>query len=60
MDHLLGECASHSLGTSNQLFGLMIQTLIAAQCALSPPENWPIDYGPEAIQNGDLFNLQSF
>lgn len=52
MDQLLGQCASHSLGASNQLFGLMIQTLIAAQCSLSPPEDWPKDHGPDAIQNG--------
>lgn len=56
MDQLLGQCASHSLGASNQLFGLMIQTLIAAQCSLSPPEDWPKDHGPDAIQNG-LYSL---
>uniref|UniRef100_A0A336MWJ3 CSON006487 protein n=1 Tax=Culicoides sonorensis TaxID=179676 RepID=A0A336MWJ3_CULSO len=52
MDQLLGQCASHSLGTGNELFGLLIQTLIAAQCALSPPDMWPKDFGPNAVENG--------
>ncbi|XP_063705508.1 glucose dehydrogenase [FAD, quinone]-like [Culicoides brevitarsis] len=52
MDQLLGQCASHSIGNANQLFGLMIQTLIAAQCSLSPPDMWPTDYASTALKNG--------
>lgn len=55
MESILGQCASHSVGASTQLFGLLIQTLIAAQCSLSPPEMWPKDYGPTALQNGNFF-----
>jgi hypothetical protein len=47
-------CHAQSLGQTNQLFGLLIQTLLAAQCSLSPPDKWPKDYGPTAIANGEL------
>lgn len=52
MDTLLSQCASHSVGPANQLFGLLIQTLLAAQCSISPADKWPIDYGPTAIEKG--------
>lgn len=52
MESLASQCSSHSLGPANQLFSLLIQTLIAAQCSISPPEMWPNDYGPTAIENG--------
>lgn len=52
MDTLLSQCASHSVGPANQLFGILIQTLLAAQCNISPPEMWPKDYGPTAIEKG--------
>lgn len=45
-------CASDSIGVANQLFALLIQTLTAAYCSISPPEMWPTDYGPEAIKKG--------
>lgn len=38
-------CASQSVGTANQLFVSLIQTLLAAQCSISPPSMWPRDYG---------------
>lgn len=53
MDSLLSQCATQSVGPANQLFGVLIQTLLAAQCAISPPEMWPADYGPTAIEKGN-------
>lgn len=50
----LGQCATHSVGPANQLFGLLIQTLLSAQCNLSPPDMWPEDFGPTAVANGKL------
>jgi len=52
MDALTSQCVSQSVGPANQLFGLLIQTILAAQCSISPPEMWPKDYGPTAIEKG--------
>lgn len=52
MQSLLGECVNHSIGTTNSVFGLLIQTLISLQCSLSPPDKWPKDHGPHAIEHG--------
>ncbi|XP_055678444.1 glucose dehydrogenase [FAD, quinone]-like [Lutzomyia longipalpis] len=52
MDPLTLPCAAQSAGPANQLIGLLINTLLAAQCALSPPEMWPQDYGPTALEKG--------
>lgn len=52
MDILNPECAAQSVGPANQLFGLLIQTILAAQCAISPKDMWPKDYGPTAIEQG--------
>ncbi|KAJ6636426.1 Glucose dehydrogenase [FAD, quinone], partial [Pseudolycoriella hygida] len=49
---LTSQCATQSVGPANQLFGLLIQTILAAQCNISPPEMWPKDYGPTAIEKG--------
>lgn len=38
-------CAAQSVGTANQLFVSLIQTLLVAQCTISPPSKWPRDYG---------------
>lgn len=54
MDLLAPECAATSVGTANQLFQMLIQTIIAAQCGISPKEMWPKDYGPTAIEQGRL------
>lgn len=58
MEALTSQCATQSVGPANQLFGLLIQTILAAQCNISPPEMWPKDYGPTAIEKGKslLFN----
>lgn len=53
MDALASQCASQSSGAVNQLFGLLIQTLLAAQCNLSPEYMWPSDYGAIAIEKGN-------
>jgi len=46
------QCAANSVGAANTLFGLLMQTLIAAQCSLSPAERWPKDYGKTALEEG--------
>lgn len=52
MNFISPQCAAHSLGPANELFGALIQTILAAQCAISPPELWPTDYAPFALKNG--------
>lgn len=52
MDAIGSQCASQSSGAVNQLFGLLVQTILAAQCNLSPEYMWPNDYGATAIQKG--------
>lgn len=52
MDLIPPQCAVQSVGAANNLFGLLLQTLIAAQCAISPAEKWPKDYGPTALEKG--------
>lgn len=55
MDAITSPCQAHSVGASNQLFGLLIQTILASQCAISPPDMWPKDHGPEAIEKGKYY-----
>ena len=52
MESLAPQCATQSVGAANSMFGLLLQTILAAQCALSPPEKWPADYGPTAMEKG--------
>ena len=52
MEFLPESCAAQSVGGANGIFGLMVQTLLAAQCALAPPERYPPDYGPTASVKG--------
>ncbi|XP_055698392.1 glucose dehydrogenase [FAD, quinone]-like [Phlebotomus papatasi] len=52
MDPLTIPCASQSAGPVHQLLGVLINTLISAQCAISPPEAWPKDYGPTVLEKG--------
>ncbi|XP_059619955.1 glucose dehydrogenase [FAD, quinone]-like [Phlebotomus argentipes] len=52
MDPLVVPCATHSAGPANQLIALLINTLLTSQCALSPPEMWPQDYGPTILEKG--------
>lgn len=48
----VAQCAQHSAGPAHQLFSLLLQTIIQAQCSISPPEKWPKDYGPTALEKG--------
>lgn len=57
MDTFTPECAANSVGPANQLFSLLVQTILAAQCAISPKDMWPKDYGPTALEKGGLFVL---
>jgi hypothetical protein len=52
MEFLPQQCSSGSVGPANGLFGILIQTLIAAQCGLSPADRWPKDFGPSAVEKG--------
>lgn len=54
MDGLSTQCAAHSVGAANKLFGLLIQTILAAHCSISPPDLWPEDYGEKLSVNGAL------
>lgn len=56
MESLATQCSSHSIGPANDLFAALIQALLAAQCALSPSDKWPTDYGPQALEKG-IFKL---
>lgn len=53
----MSQCASHSVGPANQLFGLLIQTILAAQCSISPPNLWPEDYGEKFLEKGRFFPM---
>ena len=46
------QCAATSVGTANQLFLTLLQTLSIAQCNISPATIWPPDLGKEAIKDG--------
>lgn len=43
-----------SVGAANQLFSNLVQTILAVQLSLSPPEMWPLDYGEVAKQYGTI------
>lgn len=53
------QCSAQSLGPANELFGALVQTILAVQCAISAPEIWPKDFGPSAMQYGETFNFYS-
>lgn len=48
----LSPCTAQSFGPVNQLFGLLLQTLVKNQCNISPPDMWPTDFGPTAVEKG--------
>lgn len=56
MDLIPPECALQSLGPANQLFSLLIKTIIASQCAISPASMWPEDYGEKLLKKGFCLN----
>lgn len=45
-------CSSQSIGPVNQLFTLLIQTMLSSKCAISPDSLWADDYGPRAVRKG--------
>lgn len=53
MEYLTPECAAQSVGPANHLFSLLIQTILTAQCSITPKDTWPKDYGPTAIEQGN-------
>lgn len=46
----LSPCSAQSFGPINQLFGLLLHTLVKKQCDISPA--WPKNYGPTAVEKG--------
>lgn len=49
MNYTSAQCAARSLGSANQLVSVLIQSLLASYCSISPP--WPEDYGQIAMEN---------
>ncbi|GAB0093755.1 hypothetical protein DMENIID0001_089300 [Sergentomyia squamirostris] len=45
-------CANNSVGAVSQMIGFIFQTILTAQCNLSPPELWPEDYGRRVFHRG--------
>ena len=54
----LPQCSVQSVGAGAQLFLSLIQTLIASQCAISPDQMWPRDYGKTAVKKGKINVVQ--
>lgn len=52
MSLISAQCATQSIGPANQLFSVLVQTILAAQCNISAPEHWNKDHGPHAYENG--------
>lgn len=50
-------CAAQSVGTANDLFASLIQTILTAYCSISPPGMWPTDYGPKAMKRSEYFEI---
>lgn len=44
MSCIPSQCTAQSTGAGGRVFLSLIQTLIAAQCSISPREMWPPDY----------------
>ncbi|XP_031617192.1 glucose dehydrogenase [FAD, quinone]-like [Contarinia nasturtii] len=45
------QCEAQSVGAANQLFATLVQTILAVQCSISPPDMWPKDYGETALES---------
>lgn len=45
-------CAAESIGPVNLFYGLFLQSIYASQCAISPLDMWPKNYGPTALEKG--------
>lgn len=44
------QLSANSVGFANNSFVSLIQAILLAQCAISPPEMWPRDYGRVALE----------
>lgn len=49
-------CASQSIGTANELFAALVQTIFVAQCNILEPNQWPKDYAPHVLE-GNIVNV---
>jgi len=45
-------CVAESTGNFAGAVNILLQTLLAAQCAISAPNQWPEDYGAIALERG--------
>ncbi|XP_065365833.1 glucose dehydrogenase [FAD, quinone]-like [Calliphora vicina] len=52
MSEALGQCSLNSVGSMNTFVGVLIQSLLATQCQISPASYWPLDYAAEALEIG--------
>lgn len=43
------QCASQSVGTANELFAALVQTILVAQCNISASNQWPEDYAGHVV-----------
>ncbi|XP_053949359.1 glucose dehydrogenase [FAD, quinone]-like [Anastrepha ludens] len=50
---LSAQCAAQSIGPVNTMVSTLIQALLAAQCAISPPDLWPPDYANQLLRKGE-------
>lgn len=48
-----GSCMHNTdVSIGNQLISVLIRTILAAQCAITPTDMWPQDYGVTAMEKG--------
>lgn len=45
------QCPEQSTGAVSTILQVLIQTLLASQCALSPSTEWPEDFGPKFLRH---------
>lgn len=69
MDLISTPCMASNINSANSMFGTLVQTILAAQCALLPPPQqqlqqssdnmWPNDYGPIWSSQAGNISLQT-
>jgi choline dehydrogenase len=60
MDLLPQHCSAHSVGPVNSYVNLLLTSVVSAQCGLSPPNFWPKDYAPAALNQKSENDTDSF
>ncbi|XP_017484859.1 PREDICTED: glucose dehydrogenase [FAD, quinone]-like [Rhagoletis zephyria] len=50
---LATQCAAQSVGAINSMVNALLQAILAAQCAISPPNLWPPDYAAQLLRKGE-------